>query len=103
MIRSEKWQLLVGDDDSFHLWMKEQLIQSYNDYPGVIFKNGTRAWYDNNHYHRDGDLPAYIDEAHQIKSWVKYGLIHRENGPAHTIEVDGIVEEQYWISGERIK
>jgi len=48
--------------------------------PAVIYKNGTKAWYQNDKLHRLYE-PAIINYNGR-KEWYQNGKRHRENGPA---------------------
>lgn len=102
VIDSKNWHFLLGED-GYHMWINNNEINSYKDLPAVIFSNGTQAWYDDDIYHRDNDLPAYVDEAHGIFIWMKQGLIHRENGPANVIDNGISREEEFWINGNKLR
>jgi len=51
-----------------------------NDLPAVIYKNGSKYWYQNGKRHRLNG-PAVIYE-NGSKYWYQNGKYHRENGPA---------------------
>jgi len=58
----------------------------------IIERNGVRAWYHNDEYHRN-DGPAVIygngsQEWHLRQEWWLNGKMHREDGPA-IINPDG--------------
>lgn len=82
--------------------------------PAIISFNGNQIWYKNGEAHREGDEPALIVhyKSNEMKtiyrnlSWYKHGKLHRKNGPAIIFEDTSngnIIEEEWWINGEKIK
>jgi len=59
----------------------------------------TKIWYDTNRdYHRDGDLPAYIDERLGTQVWYQHGNRHRDGDePAFLRTQDNSME--WWKNG----
>ena len=56
-------------------------INSVNDMPAVVYKNGTKMWYEDGKIHRDNDLPAII-YSNGDQEWWRKGQRHRDFGPA---------------------
>ena len=73
-------------------------LQSHNDFPAhVDFECGCYEWREDDHLHRDGDLPAIV-HADGHREWWLEGLQHRDRYRPAVIHPDGEVE--YWIDGE---
>jgi hypothetical protein len=74
--------------------------QDPNRPPDEVNHYGDQYWFDTmGRYHRDGDLPAYINNEDEYQEWYQHGKIHRDGDkPAH-IGGDGT---QVWLQhGER--
>lgn len=67
-------------------------LQSIDDNPAVIRSGGiVRVWYDEDKIHRDGDLPAYVDD--EIGSWwYRHGKQHRDHLLPAVVHADGSKE-----------
>lgn len=79
-------------------------LHSINDEPCVVYKDGTKWWYDHGKVHRDGDKPAVIWH-NGVQEWFQMGRRHRANGPAVVYpNTQGVNAEfrgknQYWLNG----
>jgi hypothetical protein len=62
-----------------------------------ITDDGTKAWYLNGNYHREGG-PA-IESAYGNKAWYLNGKPHREDGPAVEY-ANG--DKAWWLNGKEI-
>jgi hypothetical protein len=71
---------------------------------GVNYRHERFTMYTlNDMCHRDRDLPA-VEYDDRGKLYYQYGHLHRDNGPATITYCGGkIVEERYYIRGERIE
>ena len=67
------------DDDSAQTWynLNGQLHRD-GDLPAVIEEDGTQEWWQNGRLHRENDLPARIDE-NGTQEWFQNGERHRDN------------------------
>jgi hypothetical protein len=63
------------------LYLKNGLFHSVNDIPSYKSRTVSK-WHKHGALHRDGDLPAEVDENAKCKIWYRNGFIHRDNGPA---------------------
>lgn len=59
-------------------WYKNNDFHRDGDLPAIIYNNGTKKWYRNGYIHRDNDLPA-VETSRGDKMWYKNGVIHRDN------------------------
>ena len=66
------------------------------DEPAVIYKDGTKVWYEDNKRHRDNG-PAFIG-ADGKKEWWQNDKLHREDGPAVT-HPDGM--QEWYLNGKK--
>jgi len=85
--------------------MKKIKVNSYFDIPknftGMAeYSDGSKEWYKNGVFHRDGDDKPAIILSSGSKSWFKNGKRHRGNGKPAIILADGM--KKYWINGEEI-
>ena len=62
------------------------------DGPAYINAAGTKQWYKDGKFHREGDAPA-MEHANGVLYYAKKGKLHRTSGPA--IVVPGKKEEWY--------
>ena len=69
---------------------REKLLHSLDDYPSVIYSNGTKEWHCLGELHRRG-FPA-VEYANGDKEYWFYGKRHREKGPAVIFG-----NKQYWF------
>jgi hypothetical protein len=65
------------------------------DLPAYIDDYGTQVWFQHGQRHRDGDKPAYIN-ADGDQLWWQQGRLHRETGPA-VIRAGGACD--FWLNG----
>jgi len=83
--------------DAYEKWYINGFLQSQDDKPAVVYKNGSREWYDHGKLHRKGS-PARIlegDDSRQ-ESWYNFGERHREDGPAEIYYKNGKKAETKW-------
>lgn len=86
----------------------EGRLHSFDDEPAVIYKDGTKWWYENGAVSRRGDLPA-VCWWNGVQEWWLDGVRHRDNGPAvifPTIEsvhpsMRGV--RQFWDHGVMVR
>jgi len=69
-------------------------LHSIYDEPSIVYDNETRLWHKNGDLHRDGDLPAVVNESEDYYyEWFQNGLLHRD-GDKPAI-VDECLKEWY--------
>ncbi len=80
------------------------LLHSFDDEPAVIYKDGTKWWYEDGEVSRRGDKPAVI-WWNGVEEWWEAGVRHRETGPAVIFPVNDNVHperrgvRQFWQHG----
>jgi hypothetical protein len=79
-----------------HTFNLEGVLHSYNDLPAVKSEGGNGGeWYKNGKRHRDGGLPAVVNDKEQ--EWWVDGKRHRDDGlPA----VENNNEQEWWVDGK---
>jgi hypothetical protein len=73
-------------------WYKNGQYHRDGGQPAVIYADGARYWYKNGQFHRDGDEPAVI-QADGTRYWYKNGRFHHDGGEPAAILADGT---RYW-------
>ncbi|RTK95515.1 MAG: hypothetical protein EKK64_06750 [Neisseriaceae bacterium] len=73
---------------------EKSILHSIDDMPSIVFKNGTKIWFNEDKFHRENE-PAII-YGNGDQEWWRKGKRHRDNGPA---VIYG--DKQYWfVDGE---
>ena len=76
---------------------KPSEVHSFNDEPAFINEHGIKTWFRYGDIHRDGDLPAR-DWNNGIFDWYKNDKKHRVNGPAR-LWPNG--REEWYFEGDK--
>jgi len=118
-------EVIVTNEDGNHVVETHYngLRQSVDDQPAMIINHGEELrWYHQDQLHRPEHLgPAVINkdkgienyflggQMHRVRGpalitptsekWIKYNHMHRADGPASTVVIDGHTQYQWWYNG----
>lgn len=89
----------VITSDGTHKCYVGNVLESVEDQPAEIWKNGTSVWRKNGKLHRDNGLPAMIGHAGTEKYAVN-GKYHRLGDLPAITWSKGPYRQEWWINGE---
>lgn len=100
--RDEKLFGLVNGDGSEQWFDENGKLHRDGDLPAQVDEDGTTHWYKHGKLHRDGDLPSVIlEDGTDGKFWYKNGLMHRDNKmPAYE---DKYGDNEWWENGVKVE
>ena len=94
---NKKYDVLVNYAGTVYYYKKGTELLHREDGPAVIYKSGTKFWYQNGEHHRV-DGPA-IEHENGNREWWVNGEHHRTDGPAIEWN-DGT--KAWWVDGKRL-
>ena len=83
-ILEKRWQpicitsRIITDAASFYVDPDFNILHNIKDKPAIVSPFGMLMWYSHGQLHRDGDLPAVLNEKEDSWTHYKYGLKHRD-------------------------
>lgn len=85
-------------------WYQNGLLHRDGDKPAIEYVNGDKHWYQNDKPHREGDKPA-IESPSGSKQWYQNGKLHRDGDKPAYIECNAsgkMVYTAYYLEGQLI-
>jgi hypothetical protein len=79
-MEQQRQQMSVQEINDCQKYLLDNGQLHREDGPAVIYKDGSRRWYQNDQLHRT-DGPA-VEDLDGYRAWHFKGLLHREDGPA---------------------
>lgn len=94
--RDEDLPAVIWKDGS-KFWFQDDKLHRDGDQPAEIRADGTQQWYQNGQCHRDGDRPAVVYGCGS-RYWYQKDKLHRDNDLPAAVRVDGT--QEWYQNGE---